>query len=145
MQVRDVMTTDVRVVSPEDTLQDAAQLLEDADCGILPVGEDNRVVGMVTDRDITVRGVAQGRTPDECKVRDVMSLDVMYVFEDEPIEDAARNMSELQLRRLPVVNRDQELVGIISLGDLAVRSKGPHVSGALRKVSEPGGVISGQA
>lgn len=143
MRVRDVMTTDVRVVSPEDTLQDAAQLMEDADCGILPVGEDNRVVGMVTDRDITVRGVAQGRTPDECKVRDVMSSDVMYVFEDEPIEDAARNMSDLQLRRLPVVNRDQELVGIISLGDLAVRSGGTNVSGALRKVSQPGRVIDG--
>jgi CBS-domain-containing membrane protein len=137
------MTTDVRVVSPEDTLQDAAQLMEDADCGILPVGEDNRVVGMVTDRDITVRGVAQGRTPDECKVRDVMSSDVMYVFEDEPIEDAARNMSDLQLRRLPVVNRDQELVGIISLGDLAVRSGTTSVSGALRKVSQPGRVIDG--
>lgn len=123
MNVREIMTPDVVIASPDDTLQHAAELMVDIDSGVLPVGEDDRLVGMLTDRDITVRAVAAGKSPNECKVRDVMSLDIKYIYEDESIEDAARNMSELQVRRLPVLNRDKRLVGIVSLGDLALKKQ----------------------
>lgn len=123
MNVREVMTPDVVVASPEDTLQHAAELMIDIDAGVLPVGENDRLVGMLTDRDITVRAVATGRVPNECKVREVMSPEIKYIYEDETVEDAARNMSELQIRRLPVLNRDKRLVGIVSIGDLALKKK----------------------
>jgi CBS domain-containing protein len=135
MNVREIMTPDVVVASPDDTLQHAAELMADIDSGVLPVGENDRLVGMLTDRDITVRAVAAGKTPNECKVRDVMSPDIKYIFEDESIEDAARNMRDLQVRRLPVLNRDKRLVGIVSLGDLALkkqRSGGEALQGVSR-------------
>lgn len=135
MQVSKVMTRDVKIASPEDTLQHAAQMMEDIDCGILPVGENDRLVGMLTDRDITVRAVAQGKAPDRCHVRDVMSHDIKYIYEDESVEDAARNMSQLRVRRLPVLNRDKRLVGIVSLGDLALKATKPAAS-ALKDVSQ---------
>jgi len=136
MQVSKVMTREVSIASPEDTLQHAAQMMEEIDCGILPVGQDDRLVGLLTDRDITVRAVAQGKAPDRCLVRDVMSSDVKYIYEDESLEDAARNMSELQVRRLPVLSRDKRLVGIVSLGDLALKST-KSAAGALKSVSQP--------
>lgn len=135
MQVSKVMTRDVKIASPDDTLQRAAQLMSEGDFGILPVGENDRLVGMLTDRDITVRAVAQGKAPAQCHVRDVMSHDIKYIYEDETLEDAARNMSELQVRRLPVLNRDKRLVGIVSLGDLALKSTRPAAS-ALKEVSQ---------
>ena len=123
MNVSEVMSSDVRIASPDDTLQHAAQLMYDIDAGVLPVGEGDRLVGMVTDRDIAVRAVAEGRIPATCKVREIMSSDIKYVFDDESIEDAARSMGELQVRRLPVLNRAKRLVGIVSLGDVALRKK----------------------
>src|SRR6187402_3707647 len=107
MHVNEVMTRDVKLASPSDSLQHAAQLMEQEDFGSLPIGENDRLVGMLSDRDITIRAVARGLAPDQCKVREVMSQDVRYVYEDESVEDVARNMSELQVRRLPVVNRDK--------------------------------------
>ena len=136
MNVREIMTPDVVNASPDDTLQHAAELMADIDAGVLPVGEDDRLVGMLTDRDITVRAVAAGKAPNECKVRDVMSPDIKYIYEDESVEDAARNMSELQVRRLPVLNRDKRLVGIVSLGDLA-QKKQRSGGEALQGVSRP--------
>jgi CBS domain-containing protein len=132
MQVSKVMTRDVKIASPEDTLQHAAQMMEEVDCGVLPVGQNDR---LVTDRDITVRAVAQGKAPDRCLVRDVMSSDIKYIYEDESLEDAARNMSELQVRRLPVLSREKRLVGIVSLGDLALKST-KSAAGALKNVSQ---------
>ena len=123
MYVREVMTPDVVVASPEDTLQRAAEMMIDIDAGVLPVGENDRLVGILTDRDITVRAVAAGKEPTECKVREVMSPEIRYIYEDDSVEDAARNMTELQVRRLPVLNRDKRLVGIVSLGDLALKKK----------------------
>jgi CBS domain-containing protein len=137
MNISEVMTRDVRVASPDDVLQTAAQLMEENDFGILPIGENDRLVGMLSDRDITVRAVARGLAPDRCKVREVMSEDVKYVYEDDSVEEAARNMSELQVRRLPVINRDKRLVGIISLGDLAVSEPEP-AGDALSSISQPG-------
>jgi CBS domain-containing protein len=136
MDVRQVMTPDVVVASPDDTLQHAAEMMVDIDAGVLPVGENDRLVGMLTDRDITVRAVAAGKSPAECRVRDVMSPEIKYIYEDESLEDAARNMSELQIRRLPVLNRDKRLVGIVSLGDLALKKKGT-AGDALKGVSRP--------
>jgi len=100
MYVREVMTPDVVVASPEDTLQRAAEMMIDIDAGVLPVGENDRLVGMLTDRDITIRAVAAGKEPTECKVREVMSPEIRYIYDDELVEDAARNMTQLQVRRL---------------------------------------------
>jgi CBS domain-containing protein len=136
MKVREIMTRDVRVVSPTDDLRSAAQLMEKNDFGMVPVGENDRLVGMLTDRDITVRAVARGLAPDQAKVRDVMTSDVKYVYEDESVADVSRNMSELQVRRLPVLNREKRLVGIVSLGDLALKQPKP-AGDALRSISEP--------
>jgi CBS domain-containing protein len=107
------------------------------DAGTVPVGKDQKLVGMLTDRDIAVRAVAKGLGPDT-PVREIMSADVKYCFEDQSIEEVARNMADIQVRRLPVVNRDKRLVGILSLGDLAVRSN-CSTNEALRGVSTPGG------
>jgi len=136
MDVREVMTPDVVVASPDDTLQHAAEMMVDIDAGVLPVGEKDRLVGMLTDRDITIRAVAAGKSPADCKVREIMSPEIKYIYEDESLEDAARNMSELQIRRLPVLSRDKRLVGIVSLGDLALKKKGP-AGDALKGVSRP--------
>jgi CBS domain-containing protein len=137
MKVRDIMTREVKIVSPADALQSAAQLMEKNDFGMVPVGENDRLVGMLSDRDITVRGVARGLAPDRATVRDVMTTDVKYVYDDESVDDVSRHMSELQVRRLPVLNREKRLVGIVSLGDLAV--KDPSDAGeALQSISQPG-------
>lgn len=136
MNISEVMSQDVRIASPTDTLQQAAQMMRDIDAGVLPVGENDRLVGMLTDRDITIRAVAEGKAPDTCRVGDVMSPDIRYVYEDESLDDAARTMGELQVRRLPVLNRDKRLVGILSLGDVALMEK-DSAGEALKEVSAP--------
>ena len=135
MQIREIMSPEVKLVSPDDSLQWAAQLMEEIDSGALPVGENDRLVGMLTDRDIAIRAVAKGKRPDRCKVRDVMSSEVKYVYDDETVEDAARNMGNHQVRRLPVLNRQKRLVGIVSLADLAAGST-DDAGGALHDISE---------
>lgn len=140
MHIRDVMTRDVRIESPEDTIQHAAARMAELDTGALPVAEDERLVGMITDRDIACRAVANGFDPRSTKVRDVMTSEVKYCYDDEDVTHIATNMAELQVRRLPVVNREKRLVGIVSLGDIATHAKSPKVSGdALRRISTPGG------
>jgi len=122
MQIREIMTRDVMTASPDDSIQRAAQMMKETDTGMILVGENDKLVGMVTDRDITLRAVAEGKGAD-CKLRDVMTGGVCYVYEDESIEGAARNMSDLQVRHLPVVDREKRLVGIISLGDIAIENR----------------------
>jgi len=135
MKVSDIMTRDVIVASPDDAIRHAAQLMESNDFGLLPVGSNGSLVGMLSDRDIAVRAVAQGLGPD-CRVGDVMTGDVRYVYEDESTDDLARNMESLQVRRLPVLNRDKRLVGIVSLGDLSRHE--PHdAAEALQGISQP--------
>ena len=141
MKVRDVMTADVRLASPERTIRQAAQLMADEDIGALPVGENDRLIGMITDRDIAVRAVAQGLGADT-KIRDVMSQEVLYCFDDEELEDAAQNMSGIKVRRLPVLNREKRLVGIISLGDLSGWGDSSQVGNAIANISSPGGAHS---
>lgn len=138
MNVSEVMSSDVYVSSPDDTLQTAAQAMADLDTGVLPVGEGERLIGMITDRDIVIRGVARALDPQNATIRDVMSSGVCYCFDDEDVEDAAQQMAELQVRRLPVLDRSKRLVGIISLGDLSQEAD-KRVSGdALQGVSEDG-------
>ena len=138
-KVAEVMTPEVRIAQPDDTVQQAAQLMSEEDTGVLPVGEGDRLVGMVTDRDIAVRLGAEGKDPTETTVREVMTPEVKYVFEDEDVGHAAQVMAEQQIRRLPVMNRDKRLVGIVSLGDLATEQP-PHIAGhALSEVSQEGG------
>jgi CBS domain-containing protein len=136
MQVREVMSKEVKIVSPGDTIDKAAKLMKDCDCGSLPIGENDRLVGVVTDRDIAVRAVAKGKSPKECTVRDVMSKGIKYVFDDETTEAAAQSMSRLQVRRLPVLNREKRLVGIVALGDLATKHDGPAAGSALKEISK---------
>jgi CBS domain-containing protein len=135
MKVRDIMTSDVVVASPEDRLQHAADLMARHDFGLLPVGENDRLIGMLSDRDITVRAVAKGLSPDS-KVRDVMTSDVKYVYDDESTDDVARNMETLQVRRMPVLDRNKRLVGIVSLGDLSQHDP-EDASEALQGISQP--------
>jgi CBS domain-containing protein len=142
--VAEIMTTDVQVIGPQETLQLAAQLMDRLDVGSLPVCDGRRLLGMVTDRDITVRGTAAGLAPDEACVSDVMTSGTEWCTEDQDTEEVLRQMGETQLRRLPVINVDRELVGIISLGDLAVRQPGP-VDQAVREISEPSEPDAGQA
>src|ERR687886_3098224 len=120
MQLQDVMTPAVEVIAPEASISEAAEKMSHRDIGPLPVCDGERVVGLLTDRDITVRAVAAGRDPRMTQVRDVMTPDVVYGFEDQDVQDAVRLMEQYQIRRLPVLNRSQRLVGIVSLGDLAV-------------------------
>lgn len=139
MQIRDVMSRDVRVVSPNDAIQAAAARMAELDVGLLPVGENDQLVGMITDRDLVVRGVAHACDASTTKVRDLMSPEVKYCFEDESVDHIARNMSEQQIRRLPVMDRGKRLVGIVALADLATRLKTEAPGSALRGISQPGG------
>ena len=138
MQLKDVMTRNVEVIGPEATLEDAASRMDALDIGPLPVCENDRLVGMITDRDITVRSTAMGEDPKTTHVRDAMSKDVLYCHEDDDVRDASRLMERKQVRRLPVLNREDRLVGIVSLGDLAVWTRDEQLSGeVLQQVSEP--------
>ena len=139
MKIAELMTRDVEVVSPDDTLHTAAKMMADLNAGVLPVGENDRLVGMITDRDIAVRGVAKGRDPEKTTVRDAMSGEVRYCFDDENPEEVARKMGSWQVRRLPVLNRDKRLVGIIALGDIALVQGGNGTGAALSGISRPGG------
>jgi CBS domain-containing protein len=141
MRVSEAMSRDVRIAAPDETIRQAAQMMAEIDAGILPVGEDDRLVGMITDRDIAVRAVGAGLGPDT-PIRQVMTKEVMYCMEDDDIEDVAHNMSEIKVRRLPVLNRQKRMVGIVSLGDIALTS-GPDPAGeAICGISEPGGMHS---
>ena len=119
MRVSEAMTRDVRVTTPGQSIREAAKLMAELDAGAIPVGDSDRLVGIITDRDIAIRAVAAGKSPDT-PVREVMSSDVKYCFEDEELDHVAQNMGDIRVRRLPVVNRDKRLVGIVSLGDVAL-------------------------
>jgi CBS domain-containing protein len=123
MLVREVMTRDAQVVGPEDTIQEAADKMKDFDVGPLPVCEGDRLLGLVTDRDIAVRATAEGFDPWTTKVREVMTPGVIFCFEDQDVAEAARLMKDKQVRRLVVLNRDKRPVGIVTLGDLAVETE----------------------
>jgi CBS domain-containing protein len=137
MQVSEVMTRDVKVADPSMTIEAAARIMQEIDAGFLPVGDQDRLVGTITDRDIAIRAVGRGMGP-ETRVGDVMTKDVKYCFEDEDITGVAANMADIQVRRLPVVNRDKRLVGVLSLGDIAIETATQReAEHALSGISEP--------
>jgi CBS domain-containing protein len=136
MKVSDAMTRDVMLVHPGQSIREAAALMEDCDIGSLPVADSDRLVGMITDRDIAVRAVAKGSSPDT-QVSQVMSKEVLYCFEDDDVRNVAKNMSDIQVRRLPVVTRDKKLVGILSLGDLARKSEARTAGEAMKGIAKP--------
>jgi CBS domain-containing protein len=139
MQVKDAMTKDVELASPTQTIRKAALLMGKADCGALPVADKDSLVGMITDRDIAVRAVAAGKGP-KTLVKDIMSAEVLYCYEDQTLEEVADNLGDQKVRRLPVMNREKRLVGILSLGDLARKGNGSDPAAeALKAISEPGG------
>jgi CBS domain-containing protein len=138
MRVSDAMTREVRVASPGQSIREVAKIMAEIDAGAMPVGDNDRLVGMITDRDIAIRAVAEGKGPDT-PVREVMSTEtVLYCYEDEELDHVAKNMSEQQVRRLPVVNRDKRLVGIVSLGNLA-QTEGRAANKAVKGVTKPSG------
>ena len=138
MKVNAAMTRDVQLVNPDQTIREAAHLMAEIDAGALPVTDNDRLVGMITDRDIAIRAVAQGKSPDT-RIRDVMSSGILYCFYDQQLDDVARNMGKNQVRRLPVINHDKRLVGILSLGDLAGKEDPTAVGRAVLRVSERSG------
>jgi CBS domain-containing protein len=135
--LKNLMSRDVKVISPEMTIGDAAKKMRDGDFGMMPVGEDDRMIGSISDRDIAIRAVAEGKDAGT-KVRDVMTEGIAWAYEDDTVEQAAKIMSERQVRRLPVVDRDKRLVGIVALGDFAVeRSEIKPAAEALSEISKP--------
>ena len=138
MKVREVMTRDVQTIRPEDPVQQAASFMLSADAGSIPVTDGDRLIGMITDRDIAVRGIAKGYGPDT-PVRELMTDDVICAREDDNVEDIASKMSEAQVRRLPVIDGNERLCGIVSLGDLSRDGDDQSASQALAGVSQPGG------
>ena len=135
-QLKDLMSRDVKVINPDMSIKEAAIKMRDGDFGMMPVGEDDRMIGTLSDRDIVIRAVADGLDADT-KVRDVMSEGIAWAYEDDSVENAAKIMSEWQVRRLPVVDRDKRLVGIVALGDFAVESSDIQpVAEALSEISQ---------
>jgi CBS domain-containing protein len=138
MQIKEIMTRHVEVITPDTSLREAAEKMRDLDVGSLPVCDGLRLQGMLTDRDITIRATAEGRDPGATSAADVMTAEIFYCYDDQPVEEAAQVMEGKQIRRLPIVNRDKKLVGIVSLGDLAVDTGEKRLAGeALTEISRP--------
>ena len=137
MKVSQIMSRDVQIASPQQTIGEIARIMADREIGFMPVGEDDRLVGTITDRDIVIRAVADGLGGDT-KVREVMSRDVKYCFEDEDVDEVAHNMGDIQVRRLPVVSREKRLTGVVSIGDAALAETAAAGMG-LKDVARPGG------
>ncbi len=136
MQVQKIMTPTVHIADPNMTIRDAARCMRADNIGALPVGENDRLIGMITDRDIVVRAVAEERSPGSTAVREVMSEGICYCFEDDDTEGAAQIMANHQVRRLPVLNRNKRLVGVVALADIS-RAEDEAAQGALKDISEP--------
>lgn len=136
-QLKDLMSRDVKIVDPDMSIAEAARQMRDGDFGLMPVGESDRMIGTISDRDITIRAVAAGKD-SATKVRDVMSAGVMWAYEDDSVEQAVKVMSERQVRRLPVLDRNKRLVGIVALGDIAVDPvQSQPAAEALSEISKP--------
>ncbi|OFZ30048.1 MAG: inosine-5-monophosphate dehydrogenase [Bdellovibrionales bacterium RIFCSPHIGHO2_01_FULL_40_29] len=138
MLVKECMSQNVELGNPTMTLTEIAKRMRDRDFGMMPIAENDRLIGMVTDRDIAVRATAEGKNPNTTYARDVMSKDVLYCYEDQSTDEVSHNLGENQVRRLPVLNRQKRLVGILSLGDLAQSSANPiQIEKALSDISKP--------
>ena len=134
-QIKDVMTPNFEWIAPDSPLATLAQTMRDKDIGFMPVAENDRMIGMVTDRDIVIRSCAQGQNPQDATARDVMTAKTYYCYDDQDVEEVCNNMGEIQVRRLPVVNRDKRLVGIVSLGDLAQSASRPNIGQTQQQIT----------
>ena len=134
--ISEIMTTDVKVLSPDNDLQKAAQLMRDEDIGAIPICNGKKLVGMITDRDIVIRALADGKSPSEVKVSEIMTDQIMWCFEDQTVGEVLQEMGNQQIRRVPVITRDMDLCGIVSLGDLAIRDHA-NTDPTLEKISSP--------
>ena len=137
MQLSQILTRDPEVIGPDTSVKEAAQRMRSMDVGSLPVCDGRRLLGMVTDRDITIRITAEGRDPASTPVQEAMTPDIQYVFADQDVRDAAKIMREQQIRRLPVLDREKRLVGIVSLGDIATTGQDQLSGDALESISQP--------
>ncbi len=137
MQVRDVMTKDVQVIHAATSVRDAARKMKELNVGILPVAEKQKIVGVLTDRDIVVRSTAEGLNPEKEMIGSLMSGNVIWCFEDEDIDSAIDKMKKAKIRRIPVVSRENELVGIISIGDVAIEGDERRAGETLEQISHP--------
>ncbi len=140
--ISEIMSTDVKVLKPDNSLQTAAQLMSELNVGAIPVCEGEKLIGMVTDRDIAIRGVAYGKNINKTSIKEVMSPDVHWCFEDQQIEEVSEKMSDLQVRRIPIMNRQKKLVGIVSLGDLAAKHSSREAAETLRDISYPAKLVT---
>jgi len=136
MNVASLMSPEVDWIEPTTTLIEAAQRMRDEDIGFLPVGENDRLIGMLTDRDIVIRAVAEQRDLSTATAREAMSQDVLYVFEDQSVEEAAQSMAENAVRRMPVLNRDKRMVGVVSLGDIAAQARSQVAGNTLGRIAK---------
>jgi CBS domain-containing protein len=134
--VSEVMTRDVRTIKPQETIQRAAQMMDELNVGVIPVCDGEKLVGMITDRDITVRATSAGSTPDSTRVEEVMTSDVRWCFDDQSVDEVMEQMADVQIRRIPVVNHDKKLVGIVALGDIATKAPA-DVEDTLQNISTP--------
>lgn len=137
MRIQEVMTRNVRTVAPHASIFEIARLMRDEDIGSVPVAENDRLIGMVTDRDIVIRGLAEVSPSKNVSARDVMSDRVLYCYEDQSVEEVLENMGEQQVRRMPVVDREKRLVGVVSLGDLSANGPAAPAGESLGQISEP--------
>jgi CBS domain-containing protein len=138
VQVKEIMTSEVELIHPETPIAEAAEIMKGYDVGALPVCDGDKLVGMLTDRDIIVRATADGFHPETVQTGEVMTSNVVYAFEDQDVSEASKIMEEKQIRRLPILNRDRRLVGVLSLGDIALATENKELAGeALKEVSEP--------
>jgi CBS domain-containing protein len=136
-KLKDLMSRDVQIISPDGTIKEAAQQMRKGNFGMMPVGENDRMIGTISDRDIVIRAVAEGKDPST-KVREIMSEGIVWAYEEDSVDDAVKLMSDHQIRRLPIVNADKRLVGIVALGDFAVESSAIEAAGeALSEISKP--------
>ena len=137
MRIQDCMSTDVQICGPDQSIRDVANIMRDCDCGVVPIAENDTLIGVVTDRDIVVRAIANGLGPND-PARSAMSPEILYCFEDQELDEVAANMADLKIRRMPVLNREKRLTGIVSLGDIS-QGDGHNGSEALQQISEDGG------
>lgn len=134
-QIKDVMTPNFKFMAPDSPIAQVAQQMRDIDSGFMPLAENDKMVGMITDRDITIRAIAEGKDPANTPAREIMTAKTYYCYDDQDIEEVCNNMGEIQVRRLPVVNRDKRLVGVVSMGDLAQSASRPNIGQTQQQIT----------
>jgi CBS domain-containing protein len=134
-QIKDIMTPNFKFMAPDSPVSQVAQQMRDMDCGFMPLAENDKMVGMITDRDITIRAIAEGKDPANTPAREIMTAKTYYCYDDQDIEEVCNNMGEIQVRRLPVVNREKRLVGVVSMGDLAQSASRPNIGQTQQQIT----------